>query len=504
MWQEPRPEYTTLSHCWGDVAGMQPPQTTKANKRMHERGICFEILPKTFQHAVLITRRVGRSFLWIDSLAIVQDDNEDWELEAANMAAIFENSYLTIAATTSKNCEGGCSLDPFLNIVEGTTTLQNALPFPKTSHEVRPLCTVSAKQSSISGRYRAKLKLLTRPKYDLPPLHKRGWVMQELFLSRRIIHMTTNYMLWECQATYDFEDAERPQFQGNQGIQPPAYCQWRLPRVKNNIEQLWWDLAETYARSDFTRMSDRAPALAGIIQYQAAKVKDVPLLGLWKNTIARDLGWSYDHRFSETIPGMPSWTWLSQKGYLTGPIEMGIRKSLKFQLRLLRWDIGWVRQPYVSHFQGGHLSVASRTFESTVTIDKDQDGPWNGTSRCIANDFRDRFLRRHPLLTLDCAQIMDRGPVFFPDCAFEVDEPVAITYLLLEAFSFSDDAHVDEEIRFLVLRKESDHSSAYRRVGFGFISVPSKPYSREEDTSNATPFIDMVLEKWIEASVVIG
>jgi hypothetical protein len=78
-------------------------------------------LPKTFRDAVKITHRVGKRFLWIDSLAIIQDDTKDWEFEAAQMAAIYENSFLTIAATTSENCEGGCDLDPWeLHIIEGT------------------------------------------------------------------------------------------------------------------------------------------------------------------------------------------------------------------------------------------------------------------------------------------------------------------------------------------------------------------------------------------------
>jgi hypothetical protein len=86
----------------------------------HKTGIPMSALPKTFRDAVKITHRVGKRFLWIDSLAIIQDDTKDWEFEAAQMAAIYENSFLSIAAT-SQNCEGGCDLDPWeLHIIEGT------------------------------------------------------------------------------------------------------------------------------------------------------------------------------------------------------------------------------------------------------------------------------------------------------------------------------------------------------------------------------------------------
>jgi len=68
----------------------------------------MEDLPKTFQHAVKITRDIGIRFLWIDSLCIVQDDPADWEIEASKMASIYSGSYLTIAAISSRDSRGGC------------------------------------------------------------------------------------------------------------------------------------------------------------------------------------------------------------------------------------------------------------------------------------------------------------------------------------------------------------------------------------------------------------
>ncbi|KAK1502880.1 hypothetical protein CTAM01_04869 [Colletotrichum tamarilloi] len=36
-------------------------------------------LSKTFQDAVLVTRRLGIKYIWIDSLCIIQDSKLDWE-----------------------------------------------------------------------------------------------------------------------------------------------------------------------------------------------------------------------------------------------------------------------------------------------------------------------------------------------------------------------------------------------------------------------------------------
>lgn len=64
-------------------------------------------LPLTFQDAVIISRVLGVRYLWIDSLCIIQDSEEDWVEESNRMGDIYENSLLTISATTATNSKGG-------------------------------------------------------------------------------------------------------------------------------------------------------------------------------------------------------------------------------------------------------------------------------------------------------------------------------------------------------------------------------------------------------------
>ncbi|ORY03404.1 heterokaryon incompatibility protein-domain-containing protein, partial [Clohesyomyces aquaticus] len=97
--------YACLSHCWGDSRAIV---TEKETLESHMRGVKWRSLPQTFQEAILITRRLGLRYLWIDSLCIIQDDVEDWRKESAQMASIYQNSYITIAATKSPHDSGGC------------------------------------------------------------------------------------------------------------------------------------------------------------------------------------------------------------------------------------------------------------------------------------------------------------------------------------------------------------------------------------------------------------
>ena len=83
--------YLTLSHCWGQE---QIVTTTKRCIPIYRRNIPRDLLSKTFQEAIELTRRLCYQFIWIDSLCIVQDDKQDWETQSAKMASIYGGSDL--------------------------------------------------------------------------------------------------------------------------------------------------------------------------------------------------------------------------------------------------------------------------------------------------------------------------------------------------------------------------------------------------------------------------
>src|SRR5256885_7715423 len=90
------PPYATLSHCWG---GLDIFHLKKWNRDSLFENIPMDKLCNTFNDAIKVTRALGLSYLWIDSLCIVQDDNDDWRRESALMSDVFTNSVVNIAAT---------------------------------------------------------------------------------------------------------------------------------------------------------------------------------------------------------------------------------------------------------------------------------------------------------------------------------------------------------------------------------------------------------------------
>ena len=97
--------YIALSYCWGKGV---PYTTTSENIEEHKKkGVLYRKLPKTLQDAVFLTRLLGHQYLWVDCLCIVQDDENDWEYEAAQMGIIYSRAFVTIIAARAYDCDQG-------------------------------------------------------------------------------------------------------------------------------------------------------------------------------------------------------------------------------------------------------------------------------------------------------------------------------------------------------------------------------------------------------------
>ncbi|KAF9557289.1 HET-domain-containing protein [Agrocybe pediades] len=99
-----RPAYVALSHRWG---ASRPFTLTSKSLASLLESIPVTLLPKTFQDALLITHRLGHSYIWIDSLCIMQDSKEHWEKESAIMGDIYRASACTISALGATDGDSG-------------------------------------------------------------------------------------------------------------------------------------------------------------------------------------------------------------------------------------------------------------------------------------------------------------------------------------------------------------------------------------------------------------
>ncbi|KAK8023576.1 hypothetical protein PG993_011642 [Apiospora rasikravindrae] len=100
-----REPYACLSHRWGPST--ERCRTTSLTLASYLERVPPDILPKTFREAGEVAMHLGLKYLWIDSLCIIQDDEEDWKAQAAEMCNIYQGSYVTIAATSASQDDDG-------------------------------------------------------------------------------------------------------------------------------------------------------------------------------------------------------------------------------------------------------------------------------------------------------------------------------------------------------------------------------------------------------------
>ncbi|KAF8860244.1 HET-domain-containing protein [Acephala macrosclerotiorum] len=342
--------YVCLSHCWGTTQTA----TTKVNNiSLHCQGIAFSSLPKTFQDAIVFTRKLGVRYLWIDSLCIIQDSKKDWITESSKMASIYQGSFLTLAATKSSNGDGGC--------------FSSISPDP-------PDFRVSIGDPSHAVYVREKLHHWDTLAYSqlavMFPLLTRGWTYQERLLAPRVLHFCEKELVWECLEDIccecsSFKPATRPKMEHFAALQQirnllktevvtfpapeePQLSQlgpapkgmrrlWRkffpssrgffdsariseiasfetaqikelerieaLPRAREveiirsqaAIKAKWHTVVRNYSHLKLTVESDRLPAIAGLAR-EAEECRVGPYLaGLWGDSLLLDLTWRIDH-----------------------------------------------------------------------------------------------------------------------------------------------------------------------------------------------------------------
>jgi hypothetical protein len=165
--------YVALSHCWGKLSKDERFCTYVDNIEELKKHIPFNRLPQTFKDAVTATRAFNIRYLWIDSLCIIQEDAQDWKLEAGRMEDVFTSAYCTIAASSSTSSLGG-----FLS-----------------KRKDRSVIGINTKKGPL---YLAEAIDNFQRDVEEGVLNTRGWVFQERALSRRTIHFTSNQVYWEC------------------------------------------------------------------------------------------------------------------------------------------------------------------------------------------------------------------------------------------------------------------------------------------------------------------
>lgn len=86
--------YVALSHRWAENT---PKLLKNGDGYQLQRLYQNSQLPRDYQDIMSICRALPIRYLWIDSLCIFQDSDDDFHSEAGTMAHIYQNAFLTLS-----------------------------------------------------------------------------------------------------------------------------------------------------------------------------------------------------------------------------------------------------------------------------------------------------------------------------------------------------------------------------------------------------------------------
>lgn len=346
----PGSRYVALSYCWG---GHKPScMTTSERLKANTVSLDWNGLPRTFQDAAKFTFSLGINYLWIDSICIIQGDKEDWQREAGKMCAVYQNSYLTLAALAGSDSTYG---------LRTTSVEQVSVPFARL-RLAENTYTLYMRRLHYFGR---QWIILSDTRSGRLPLLSRAWTFQERIVSPRVMFFTESEMIYECLGGVQCEcgDAQSDQSQSTKrkiymatracSSNAAALSVGKSPSVTLidngmsasvvsnnltgmiNVDKEARDIAETwrlqvvvnYAPLSFSVPRDRLPALGALAeQFQRVRVGEDYLAGLWSGSLLQDLLWycgsirpkSPLNKDKDTLQrpfSLPTWSWASLQSY---------------------------------------------------------------------------------------------------------------------------------------------------------------------------------------------
>ncbi|KAF2809391.1 HET-domain-containing protein [Mytilinidion resinicola] len=467
--------YATLSHCWGKSAILR---LLASNLKDLCDEIPLQTLPKTFRDAIAVTKRAGIRYLWIDSLAIIQNSAADWKREAALMGKVYKYSRVNIAATGAVDSTEGCffTRDPRL-----IPPSQVTIKWDDWDGIIEETYTVLPGQK------------IWQTQLNDVPLSRRAWFLQERLLSPRVVHFTKTQIFWECHtmsACESFPIALPKTLRHNRvnqlkslalGATASAILPETLSKVVNGefigkfkmVKPLyahWNSLVELYSLGGLTVLRDKLPALSGVAdEMRHLLLEEDYAAGLWRKSLPRSLLW-----IPKIHPGenkcyrpreyrAPSWSWAS----IEGPVSFAWCSKTVFPsqsyglVAVLRVYVDITKGRETGEVSGGYVRMNVPVVDATWDLQAE-----TGVSGLTTVTIRDRVGRNRQFLLPESSG--EDALLFDEDI---VQRPPPRELALAALFYTTDHQQVEGKVATannscpygLVL--ESTESGKYRRIG---------------------------------------
>lgn len=322
--------YLILSHCNGgfDLSSLGDIKLGNLNPSS---------LPKTFQDAIEITRRMGFEHLWIAGLCGGQNDPATRAEESAKFPSIYGQCAMMISATAGSDLNAG--------ILNNRLVLQ------------------SPALGKNKDRYLRQRFLRWPWALETSPLAQRGWALQERILAPRIVHYTDRQIIYECADGLKFEASGILDKQYGSGqirqqyrkscVQPfiEDYVKTAssnphpVPQVKPELLtytrrlEAWHSSVNEFSKRTLGNPSHKLSAVAAVAKILDNGELGEYLAGIWSKNIGIGLAWSrvYGVLTPAAEYRAPSFSWAGVDGAVSSLVLNWPADILEQQKREPEW-----------------------------------------------------------------------------------------------------------------------------------------------------------------------
>ncbi|KAK0705640.1 heterokaryon incompatibility protein-domain-containing protein [Lasiosphaeris hirsuta] len=252
--------YATVSYCWGtDPDVLKLSDTTAGELRA---GMPIHRFPLSLRQAIKTARRLGISYIWIDSVCIFQagpGSAEDWQEQAGQMKRVYTNAVLNIGASCSKSAKDGFFVHRETRLLE--PMVYHMLDFDAFGYQ-----------------------------FSTWPAGSRAWIFQERQLATRMLHFGPQQMHWECNGRPHANEVypggyRRPEkWASDFRVAPFSIVSEGDTGSGTGTGDPYLCVARTLTDPD-----DKLPALSGMARHFQSKTGWTYLAGLWKGSLTHDL-----------------------------------------------------------------------------------------------------------------------------------------------------------------------------------------------------------------------
>ena len=289
--------YVTLSYVWGKNILFRTLLNNEVE--LHQPGSLNQHSPetprlsRTIRDGILLAKSLGFRYIWVDSLCIIQDDQEDWKVQASLMDQIYGNSSLNICGAGGDHADFG---------LLGTTHTPREFTQPMAKVGDAELLVVKP----VESRIRAS------------PWNSRAWTFQERILSPRSLILVDDRVYFQCRKATWSEEVDLETTESVWSLEmreSPLQAFDKIP-----IRQ-YADYVNLYTKRNLSFASDRLLAFEGIAAMLSTGMASSMLYGLPRAYFDWAMLWDSAERSEMTDTSkmikkttLPTWSWCGWSG----------------------------------------------------------------------------------------------------------------------------------------------------------------------------------------------